>query len=67
MLDEDVANDGVERISNRHAIFLLEELVVNLKIRDSQADLQQFHDGFDLQDREFRQFIIVVELIFDDL
>jgi hypothetical protein len=45
----------------------LEEIVVNLKIRGSQTDLQQFHDGFDLQDGPFRQFDIVVELIFDDL
>jgi hypothetical protein len=45
---------------------LLEEFVVNLKIRGSQADLHQFHDGFDLQDRSF-QCVIVVELIFDDL
>jgi hypothetical protein len=28
MLHEDVANDGGERISHSHAIFLLEELVV---------------------------------------
>jgi hypothetical protein len=28
---------------------------------------QQFHDGFDLQGRPFRQFVIVMELISDDL
>jgi hypothetical protein len=45
----------------------LEELVVHLKKRDSQANLQQLHNGFDLQDSPFRQYIIVVELISDDL
>jgi hypothetical protein len=59
----DVANDGREKISHRHAISLLEELVLYLKIGGSQADFQQLHDGFDLQDRPFRQCDIVVELI----
>jgi hypothetical protein len=45
----------------------LEELVVHLKIYCSQANLQQLHDGFDLQDGLFFQCIIVVELISDDL
>jgi hypothetical protein len=67
MLHEDVANDGGERISHSHAIFLLEELVVNLKIRGSQADLHEFHECFDLQDRSFCQCVIDAELIFDDL
>jgi hypothetical protein len=44
----------------------LEELVLYLKIGGSQADFQQLHDGFDLQDRPFCQCDIVVELIFDD-
>jgi hypothetical protein len=52
MLHEDVANDGGERISRSHVIILLEELV-NLKIRGSQADLHEFHESFDLQDRLF--------------
>jgi hypothetical protein len=41
----------------------LEEFVVHLKICPSQANIQQLHDGFDLQDRPFRQCVIVVELI----
>ncbi|XP_023710176.1 uncharacterized protein LOC111865964 [Cryptotermes secundus] len=61
MLHEDVANNGRERISHSHAIFLLEELVVNLKIGGSQTDFQQLHDGFDLQDRLFRHCDIVVD------
>jgi hypothetical protein len=47
--------------------FLLEELVVHLKICGSQSNFQQFHDGFDLQDRPFRQCVIVIELGSDDL
>jgi hypothetical protein len=39
----------------------LEELVLYLKIGGSQADFQQLHDGFDLQDRPFCQCDIVVE------
>jgi hypothetical protein len=45
----------------------LEELVVHLKICGSQTNFQQFHDGFDLQDRWFRHIVIVMELIIDDL
>jgi hypothetical protein len=45
----------------------LENLFVHLKICGSQANLQQFHDGFDLQDSPSRQCIIVVELICGDL
>jgi hypothetical protein len=45
---------------------LLEELV-HLKICGSQANIQQLHDGFDLQDKPVRQCVIVVELISDDL
>jgi hypothetical protein len=44
----------------------LEELV-HLNICGSQTNLQQLHDGFDLQDRPFRQSIVVVELISYDL
>jgi hypothetical protein len=42
-----------ERASHRHAIFLLEELIVRLKIHGSQANFQQFHDGLDLLDSPF--------------
>jgi hypothetical protein len=45
----------------------LEELVVHLKICGSQANLQQLHGDFDLQDGPFRQCVIVKELISDDL
>jgi hypothetical protein len=45
----------------------LEELVIYLKLCGSQANLQQIPDGFALQDRPFRQCVIVVELISDDL
>jgi hypothetical protein len=41
---------GDKTTSHSQAIFLLEELVVHLKIYDSQTNSQQFHDGFDLQD-----------------
>jgi hypothetical protein len=40
----------------------LEQLVIHLKVCDSQANFQQLYDGFDLQDKPFRQFVIVVEL-----
>jgi hypothetical protein len=33
----------------------------------SQANLQQLHDGFDLQEKPLCQCVIVVELIFYDL
>jgi hypothetical protein len=47
-------------------MFLLEELVFHLKICGSQTNLQQFYDGFDLQDRPFYLCVIVMELISDD-
>jgi hypothetical protein len=56
-----------KRAFHSHAIFLLEELIVHLKICGSQTSLQQLHDGFDLQDRPFRQCVTVIELISDDL
>jgi hypothetical protein len=40
MLHEDVAKDGRQRASHSHVIFLLEELVVHLKIFGSQTNLQ---------------------------
>jgi hypothetical protein len=43
----------------------LEELIVHLKTYGSQTNLLQFHDGFDLQERPFRQCVIVMELISD--
>jgi hypothetical protein len=43
------------------------EKLVHLKICGSQANNQQFHDAFDLQDRPFRRCVIVVEVIPDDL
>jgi hypothetical protein len=49
------------------AIFLLEELIVNLKICGSQTNFQQFHDGFNLRDRLFCQCVIIMELISGDL
>jgi hypothetical protein len=45
----------------------LEELIVLLKVSGSQTNFQQLHDGFDLQERLFRQCVIVWELISDDL
>jgi hypothetical protein len=45
----------------------LEELVIHLKIYGSQANFQQLHNGFDLQDRLFHQYVNVVELVSDDL
>jgi hypothetical protein len=45
----------------------LEELINNLKICGSRTNFQQFHDGFGLQDRRFRQCVIITELISDDL
>jgi hypothetical protein len=38
-----------------------------MKICGSQANLQQLHDGFDLQDRPFRRCDIVIALISYDL
>jgi hypothetical protein len=32
----------------------------------SQANLQQFHNGFSLQDRPFHQSVIVMEFITED-
>jgi hypothetical protein len=49
-----------------HAMFLLEELI-HLKICDSQANLQQFHCGFGLQGRPFRQSVIIMGFIADGL
>jgi hypothetical protein len=40
----------------------LEKLLVHLKICGSQTNLQQLHDSFDLQDKLFRQCVIVMEL-----
>jgi hypothetical protein len=45
----------------------LEELIIHLKICGSQTNFQQFHDGFDLQDRLFHKYVNVMELISDDL
>jgi hypothetical protein len=45
----------------------LAELFVHLEICGSQANLQQLRDGFNVQDRPFRQCVIAVELISDDL
>jgi hypothetical protein len=61
-----VTNDGSQRASLSHNIFLLEELV-HLKIYGSHANLQQLRNGFELLDRPFRQCVIVLELISDDL
>jgi hypothetical protein len=53
--------------SHSHAIFLLEELIDHLKICGSQTNFQQVHDDFDLQERPFFQYVIVMELISDAL
>jgi hypothetical protein len=45
----------------------LEELVIPLKIGGSQASIQQFHNDFDPQDRPFRQCVILMDLISDNL
>jgi hypothetical protein len=37
----------------------------NLKVWGSQANFQQLHDGFDLQDRPFCQCVIVVLISYD--
>jgi ketosteroid isomerase-like protein len=41
-------------------IVLLEAGIVHLKVCGSQTALQQFHDGFDLQDRPLRLGVIVM-------
>jgi hypothetical protein len=48
-------------------VFLLEELTVHLKICGHHTIFQQFHDGFDLQDRMFRLCVIVMKRISDYL
>jgi hypothetical protein len=58
---------GDKRASHIHAIFLLEGLIVHLKICGSQASLQQLHNSFYLQETPFRQCVIVMELTSDDL
>jgi hypothetical protein len=63
ILQVDIINDGA---SSFHVIFLLEELIVYLKIYGSQINFQQFHDGSDLQDRQFCKCVIIVELISTD-
>jgi hypothetical protein len=55
------------RASHSHAIFLLEEVIIHLKICGSQTNFQQFHDGFNVQDRPFHQCVITLELASDDL
>jgi hypothetical protein len=45
---------------------LLEELIVHLK-NMWFSNIQQFHDGFDLQDKPFRQCVTVTKLISDYL
>jgi hypothetical protein len=49
------------------ASFLLEELIVHLKVGDSQTNFQKFHDGFNLQNGLFCQCVIVMELLAGDL
>jgi hypothetical protein len=47
--------------------FCLEELIAYLNISDSQTHFQQLHDGLYLQESVFRQHVIVVDLIFNDM
>jgi hypothetical protein len=58
---------GGRELPHSHASFLLEELVVHLKICGSQANLEKLHDGFDQHDRLYRQCVVFTELISDDL
>jgi hypothetical protein len=46
---------------------VLQELIILLKICDSETNLQKFHNGFDLQGKPFLQSFIVMEFITDDL
>jgi hypothetical protein len=55
---------GIESFPYPSHLFV--EKLVHLKICGSQANLQQLHDAFDVQDRRFRQCVIVVELVSDD-
>jgi hypothetical protein len=52
-----------DRGAHNHAIFLLEEVIIHLKICGSQTNLQQFHNGFSLQGRPFHHSVIVVEFV----
>jgi hypothetical protein len=45
----------------------LEELIIDLKIYDSETNLQQFHNGLALQVRPFCQSFIIREFITYDL
>jgi hypothetical protein len=62
----DIADDRCQRAPQSHVIFLLEELIIHLKLCGSQANLQQFHNGFGLQGRPFRESVIFMEFIADD-
>jgi hypothetical protein len=48
-----VANNECQRASHNHAVFLMEEFIVHLKLCGSQTNLQQPHGGFDLRGRPF--------------
>jgi hypothetical protein len=65
MVHEDVANYWEPFHS--HVIFLLEEIIIHLKVGGSQTNLQQFHEGFNLQNGLFCRCVITVEFISDDL
>jgi hypothetical protein len=56
-----------DRAPRSHVIFLLEELIVHLKLCGSQTNIQQFHNDFGLLGRTFRQNVIVMEFITNDL
>jgi hypothetical protein len=58
---------GDKSFFHSRAVFLLKEFILHFKICGSQRNFQQFRDGYDLQDRSFCQFIIVMEFISEDL
>jgi hypothetical protein len=54
---------GNKELFHSHAISLLYELIARLKICASQANFQQFHDSFNLQDIPFCQCVFLMDLI----
>jgi hypothetical protein len=54
-------------VPHSHAIFLLVELIIHLKICGSQTNLQHYHHGSVLRDGPFRQRVIIMEFIADDM
>jgi hypothetical protein len=51
--------DGGWRAVHSDALFLLDGLIIHLKICDPETNLQQFYDGFDLQGECISDYLLV--------